>query len=304
MNLNTSKNKIKKPFSDQAFNTVLMIIATVVLILVLYPMIYVLSSSFSSGYAITSGRVFLWPVDFSVQGYKKVFADPSIWRGYANTIYYVIGGTLVSLIMTICGAYPLSRKNYQAKPFVEKFLTASMLLGGGLIPTFIVVSNLGLVDTQLYMIISGVVGISWIIIMRTFFQNNVPYELLESAKMDGITDIGYLLKVTLPLSKAVISVICLYAVVGKWNSYMTPMIYLTTPDYYPLQIILKDLLLESQSIGQGAAAADSAEIAKAQEYADTIRYSLIVVSIVPMLILYPFIQKFFEKGVTMGSVKG
>lgn len=304
MQLNTSKNKIKKPFSDQAFNTVLMIIATVVLILVLYPMIYVLSSSFSSGYAITSGRVYLWPVDFSIQGYKKVFADPSIWRGYANTIYYVIGGTLVSLIMTICGAYPLSRKNYQAKPFVEKFLTASMLLGGGLIPTFIVVSNLGLVDTQLYMIISGVVGISWIIIMRTFFQNNVPYELLESAKMDGITDIGYLLKVTLPLSKAVISVICLYAVVGKWNSYMTPMIYLTTPDYYPLQIILKDLLLESQSIGQGAAAADSAEIAKAQEYADTIRYALIVVSIVPMLILYPFIQKFFEKGVTMGSVKG
>ena len=304
MQLNTSKNKIKKPFSDQAFNTVLMIIATVVLILVLYPMIYVLSSSFSSGYAITSGRVYLWPVDFSIQGYKKVFADPSIWRGYANTIYYVIGGTLVSLIMTICGAYPLSRKNYQAKPFVEKFLTASMLLGGGLIPTFIVVSNLGLVDTQLYMIISGVVGISWIIIMRTFFQNNVPYELLESAKMDGITDIGYLLKVTLPLSKAVISVICLYAVVGKWNSYMTPKIYLTPPDYYPLQIILKDLLLESQSIGQGAAAADSAEIAKAQEYADTIRYALIVVSIVPMLILYPFIQKFFEKGVTMGSVKG
>lgn len=304
MKLNSSKNKIRKPFSDQAFNTVLMVIATIVLILVLYPMIYVLSSSFSSGYAITSGRVYLWPVDFSLLGYKKVFQDPVIWRGYANTIYYVLGGTLASLIMTICGAYPLSRKNYQAKPLIEKLLTISMLLSGGLIPTFIVVSNLGLVDTQFYMIISGIVGISWIIIMRTFFQNNVPYELLESAKMDGITDFGYLLKVTLPLSKAVISVICLYAVVGKWNSYMTPMIYLTTPDYYPLQLILKGLLLEAEALGQGGAAADSAEVAQAQAYADTIRYSLIIVSIVPMLILYPFIQKFFEKGVTMGSVKG
>lgn len=304
MQLTSSKNKIKKPFSDQAFNTVLMIIATFVLILVLYPMIYVLSSSFSSGFAITAGKVYLWPVDFSLLGYKKVFADPVIWKGYANTIYYVLAGTVASLVMTICGAYPLSRKNYQAKPLIEKLLTITMLISGGLIPTFIVVSNLGLVDTQFYMIISGIVGISWIIIMRTFFQNNVPYELLESAKMDGITDIGYLIKITLPLSKAVISVICLYAVVGKWNSYMTPMIYLTTPDYYPLQIILKGLLLEAEALGQGGAAADSAEVAQAQAYADTIRYSLIVVSIVPMLILYPFIQKFFEKGVTMGSVKG
>lgn len=304
MQLTSSKNKIKKPFSDQAFNTVLMIIATIVLILVLYPMIYVLSSSFSSGFAITAGKVYLWPVDFSLLGYKKVFADPVIWKGYANTIYYVLAGTVASLLMTICGAYPLSRKNYQAKPLIEKLLTITMLISGGLIPTFIVVSNLGLVDTQFYMIISGIVGISWIIIMRTFFQNNVPYELLESAKMDGITDIGYLIKITLPLSKAVISVICLYAVVGKWNSYMTPMIYLTTPDYYPLQIILKGLLLEAEALGQGGAAADSAEVAQAQAYADTIRYSLIVVSIVPMLILYPFIQKFFEKGVTMGSVKG
>ena len=211
-------------------------------------MIYVFSCSFSSGVAITTGRVWLWPVDVTVFGYKWVFNNRLVWSGYANSLFYTITAALLSVICTICGAYPLSRKNYQAKGFVEKFLTVSMLFGGGLIPTFIVVSSLGLYNNRIWMIISGIISISWIIMMRTFFASNVPYELFESARIDGISDFGYLIKIVLPLSKAIISVICLYAVVGKWNSYMTPLLYLRERKLWPLQLILNEMLGQTDKL--------------------------------------------------------
>lgn len=302
MKLEGKKNKIKNSFSDNTFNTILLIISTIVLIIVLYPMIFVLSSSFSSGNAVATGSVFLWPVDFSTFGYEWVLKNKLIWVGYRNSILYTLSATVIHLFMTICLAYPLSRKDYQAKGFIQKYLTASLLLGGGLIPLFIVVSKLGLYNNPLWIIISGVVVVSHAVIMRTFFQSNIPYELLESAKMDGISDYGYLMKIVLPLSKAVISVISLYAVVGKWNSYMTPLLYLRERNYYPLQLILNEMLnqtkidttqIADQSLADGLAAS-----------LDGVKYTLIVVGVAPMLILYPFVQKFFEKGVTMGSVKG
>lgn len=296
-------NKVRQGFSDSAFNTILLIISTIILIIVLYPMIYVVSSSFSSGAAVSSGRVYLWPVEFSTFGYEWVFKNKLIWTGYKNSIMYTIGGTVLHLFMTICLAYPLSRRNYQAKGFLEKYLTASMLLGGGLIPTFIVVSRLGLYNNPLWIYISGIVAISHAIIMRTFFQSNIPNELLESAKMDGISDFGYLLKIVLPLSKAVISVICLYAVVGKWNSYMTPLLYLREREYYPLQLILNEMLNQTK-IDVSQMAGDDSLAAGLAASLDGVKYTLIVVGVAPMLILYPFVQKFFEKGVTMGSIKG
>ena len=295
------KKKRKASLSDSAFNVILTTIATIVLIIFLYPMIFVVSSSFSSGEAVTAGAVILWPVDFSVDGYKWIFKNALIWDGYRNSIIYVILGTLLHLFMTIFIAYPLSRKDYQAKRAVQIFLTASMMFGGGLIPTYILVSDLGLVNNPLWMILSGAVGISNAIMMRTFFQSNIPYELLESAKMDG-SDIGYLFKVTLPLSKAIISVICLYAVVGKWNSYMTPLIYLRTREYYPLQLILNEMLNEAKFDSSKMEGAQNVEAVASN--IDGIRYSLILVGVIPMLVLYPFVQKFFEKGVTVGSIKG
>lgn len=298
------KNKIKQGMSDRAFNTVLLIICTAVLIMVAYPMIYVLSSSFSSGTAVSSGQVYLWPVDFSLFGYQWTFKNKLIWTGYLNSIIYTVFGSLLHLIMTICLAYPLSRKNYQFKGFIQKFLTASMMLGGGLIPTFIVVSSLGFFNNPWWMIISGAVGISNAIIMRTFFQSNIPYELLESAKMDGISDYGYLLKIVLPLSKAVISVICLYAVVGRWNSYMTPLLYLRDREFYPLQLILNEMLNKTKMDVSTMSSADQSLIEGMQASLDAVKYALIVVAIVPMMVIYPFVQKFFEKGVTVGSIKG
>ncbi len=303
MNIGTKKKKItKQGMSDHAFNTVLMIIATVWLIIVAYPCIYIISSSFSSGDAISSGRVLLWPVEMSIAGYKLVFNYDMIWTGYMNTIIYSGVGTILHLICTICMAYPLSRRDYQGKGVIQRVLTFSMLFGGGLIPTYIVVSNLGLVDTRTFMIISGAVSISHVIVMRTFFQSSIPYELLESAKMDGISDYGYLIKIVLPLSKASIAVITLYALVGKWNAYMTPLIYLRNRDYMPLQIVVREILNATKLDATNVT--DPAALDNLQTAADQMKYALVIISTLPMLVLYPCVQKFFEKGVMMGSLKG
>ena len=294
--------KLNNSMSDRTFNTLLTIISTIWLIIVAYPCIYIISSSFSSGNAVTSGRVLLWPVEFSLTGYEMVFKYKMVWTGYANTIMYAGLGTIIHLVMTICCAYPLSRKNYQGKKFVQTLLTIAMLFGGGLIPNYILVSSLGLVNTRTWMVISGAVGISHIIIMRTFFQSNIPYELLESAKMDGISDAGYLWKIVIPLSKASISVILLYALVGKWNDYFGPMIYLRDRELYPLQLVVREILTASQVDTSNLT--DAAVIEKFATAADLMKYSLIIISTLPMLILYPCLQKFFQKGVMIGSIKG
>ena len=304
MKRQAKKNKIKQGMSDKAFNVILVVICSIFLVMVAYPMIYVLSSSFSSGTAVSSGQVYLWPVDFSVYGYIWVFKNKLIWTGYLNSIAYAVLGTLLHLTMTVCLAYPLSRRNYQAKRALEIFLTASMMFGGGMIPTFIVVSKLGFFNNPWWMVISGAVGISDTIMMRTFFQSNIPNELLESAKMDGITDYGYLLKIVLPLSKAIISVICLYSIVGRWNSYMGPLLYLRDREYYPLQLILNEMLNKTKMDVSQMSAADKNLLDGMQASLDAVKYALIVVAIVPMMMLYPFVQKFFEKGITVGSIKG
>lgn len=300
--MNKKAKKINNSMSDRTFNTILTVISTIWLLIVAYPCIYIVSSSFSSGNAVSSGQVLLWPVEFCLTGYELAFKYRMVWVGYANTILYAGLGTLLHLVMTIFGAYPLSRRNYQGKAFVQKFLTVSMLFGGGLVPTYVVVSRLHLVDTRFYMIISGAVSISHLIIMRTFFQSNIPYELLESAKMDGISDAGYLLKIIIPLSKASISVILLYALVGKWNAYFGPMIYLRNRDYYPLQLVVREFLSDSKI--DTSSITDAAVAEKYATAAELIKYSLIVVSTLPMLILYPCLQKFFQKGVMVGSIKG
>ena len=294
--------KLNNGMSDRAFNVLLIVISTIWLIIVAYPCIYIISSSFSSGEAVSTGRVLLWPVEFSLTGYELVLKYKMVWTGYANTILYAGLGTLLHLAMTISGAYPLSRRNYQGKSIVQKFLTVSMLFGGGLIPTYILVSKLGLNDTRIYMIISGAVSISHMIIMRTFFQSNIPNELLESAKVDGISDAGYLFKIILPLSKASISVILLYALVGKWNDYFGPMIYLRNRDYWPLQLVVREILNSTKVDTSGITDAEVVE--KLATAADLMKYSLIIVSTLPMLVLYPFLQKFFQKGVMLGSIKG
>ncbi|MBP3663571.1 MAG: carbohydrate ABC transporter permease [Tyzzerella sp.] len=297
------QNKIKRQgMSDKTFDALVMGIMIVFLIIVLYPLIYVVSSSFSSGTAVTTGRVLLWPVDFSIEGYKFVFSNKQIWTGYGNTIVYTLGSTIIGLISVVMTAYPLSRKNFQWRNFYAWYFIIPMYIGGGLIPTYIWMTQLHLVDTRTFMIISGAVGMSNVILVRTFFQSSVPVELLESAKMDGISDMGYLFKIVLPLSKAVISVVSLYLIVGEWNSYFTGMIYLRDETKWPLQLVLRQILATSTM--NSTQVQDANLLAEMSARADVMKYALIVVSAAPMIILYPFVQKFFEKGVMIGSLKG
>jgi len=296
------KRKKKHSMSDRTFNSILMGFSIFWLIIVLYPLIFVLSSSFSSGAAVSAGKVYLWPVDLSIQGYRLVFKNRLIWSGYMNAILYSVLGTLLHLIGTFCGAYPLSRKNYQGKAFMHVFLTISMMFSGNLVSTYILVARLGLVDTRMYQIISGMVTIGDMVVMRTFIQSNIPYELLESAKMDGISDSQYLHKIVLPLSKAIIAVNCLYGFVGRWNSFYHPMIYLRTREKYPLQLIANDILNKAKI--DTSQMLDSSLVSQMGASVDAMRYALIVVTVLPVLLVYPFVQKYFEKGVMVGSIKG
>ena len=294
--------RLNNSFSDQTFNTVLLVLTTLWLLIVLYPLIYIVSSSFSSGTDVTQGRVLLWPVNFSLTGYEIVLKNAAVWQGYKNTILYTVLGTILNVILTILTAFPLSRSNFQGRKILTAYCMIPMFFGGGLIPTYMLVSGLGLTNTRLFMIISGALNISNMIIMRTSFKTGVPSELFESAKLDGISDIGFLLKIVLPLTKATTAVIILYYLVGHWNDYFTGLIYLRDRDLYPLQLILRDILNTAQVNQQQIT--DSEVLSKLQGAADVMKYSLIVVSTLPMLVLYPFVQKFFEKGVMVGSVKG
>ena len=208
------KTRLRHSVSDNIFNGILLVILGFFLILVAYPLIFVVAASFSSGNAVTSGKVFLWPVNFTLTGYEIVFSNAAVWRGYANTVFYTLTGTALNLVLTIMVAYPLSRRTFQGRRFFSILYMIPMFVGGGMIPTYVLMSKLGLVNSRWIMILSGAVSIYNMVLMRTFFKNSIPDELLESAKIDGISDIGYLLKIVIPLSKAIISVIVLYYMVG------------------------------------------------------------------------------------------
>ena len=298
------KSTIKHSASDRVLNTVLTVIFTIFLLIILYPLIYVVSSSFSSGDAVSSGRVLLWPVEPTLFGYQLVFKNKAVWTGYTNTIIYTFVGTTLNLVLNVMCAYPLSRKNFQGRNLYMLFFMIPMFFSGGLIPNYILITKLGLINNRWAIILSGGLSIFNMIMMRTFFQNSIPGELHEAAKIDGITDIGYLLKIVLPLSKPIIAVIILYYMVGHWNSYFTEMMYLRDREKYPIQLILRSILSTASIDPSDMQGIDGEQLAQMIGAADVLKYGLIVISTVPILCVYPFIQKYFEKGVKVGSVKG
>lgn len=294
--------KVKLGLSDQLMKAFTYTVMLIFLILILYPLIYVLSSSFSSGSAVTAGKVLLWPVDFSVIGYELVFEYKQVWVGYKNTIIYTVVGTAINLVMTTMVAYPLSRRNFQGKNIYMTLYLITMFFGGGLIPTYILMNTLHLTNTRWALLIPGAVSVYNMIIMRTFFQNSIPNELHEAAKIDGITDIGYLFRIVIPLSKTIFSVMTLYYAVGHWNSYFSAMIYLRDRTIQPLQLVLREVLNASKiDLTQ---IQDPELLAQMRGASDVMKYSLIIISTVPILVFYPFVQRYFEKGVMIGSVKG
>lgn len=273
------------------------------LLAVVYPLIYIFSASFSSAHAVSYGRVRLWPVEPSIEGYKAVFRHTMIMSGYANTILYTVAGTAVNVVMTILAAYPLSRKNLQGRNLIMFLFTFTMLFSGGLIPTYILIRNLGLLNNRLAMILPQAIGVWNLIITRTFFQQTIPSELHEAALMDGCSDIRFLGAVVLPLSKAIIAVLVLFYGVFHWNAFFDAFIYLSDTEKYPLQIVLREILVLNEMLGE-MMDIDPELAEKLRGLANLLKYSLIVVASVPVWLVYPFVQKQFVKGVMIGSIKG
>lgn len=302
MELTTTKRKVKISTVDQMFYLISGLILTAIFLLILYPCIFVVSASFSSGTAVQSGKVILWPVDISFVGYDTVFHNINIWKGFINSLFYTFAGTIINVTLTMLAAYPLSRKDLVGRDKLMLFFTFTMFFNGGIITNYILVSKLGLIDTRWSMLLPGAMSIYNMIIARTFLQNSIPNELLEAAELDGCTDIQYLFQVVLPLSKAVLAVLVLFYGVAHWNTYFNAMIYLRNRELFPLTLFLKEILISGQIDPSTVSDPELAE--KVSQLAGVIKYSLIVVSMVPVMIVYPFVQKYFVKGVTIGAVKG
>ena len=288
--------------SDRTFYIISGIGLSLFLLAVLYPIVFVVAASFSSGQAVSAGKVFLWPVDFSLEGYKTVFHNKDILIGFKNSIVYTVVGTLINLVMTMISAYALSRDDVPGTNKIMLIFTFTMFFSGGMIPTYMLIRSLHMLDSIWSMVIPGAVGVYNLIIARTFIKNSIPGELLDAAKIDGCSDIKYFTMIVLPLSKAIIAVLVLFYGVGHWNSYFNPMLYLNSRELFSLPIFLKEILIANQ-IDPSTVTDPELQMQIAQ-IADVIKYALIVVSTIPVLVIYPFIQKYFVKGVMIGYVKG
>lgn len=297
------KNAIKVPRGDKIYYGIVNLFLFLFFMAILLPLINVVASSFSEAKAVNQGKVLFWPVQFTTKGYKAVFEYRGIWRSYANTFLYTITGTAVNLAMTLMCAYPLARKDLPFKGPVVALFMFTMLFGGGTIPNYILIRNLHMMNTIWAMIIPGAISVYNMIIARTFIQN-IPSDLEEAAKIDGCSDVRYFFSIVLPLSKTVISVLGLYYAVAHWNDYFTAFLYLSDNEKMPLQITLRAILINNTFSADAAASVNEETLLNNQALQDLLKYSLIIVSSVPVLIIYPFVKKYFLKGVMLGAVKG
>ncbi len=292
----------KTPRSDKIFYGITYGLMLLILMLVLYPLVYIVSASFSSPSAVAAGKVWLFPVEPSLDGYRAVFKYKDVFTGYRNTIFYTVAGTAINVSMTLIAAYPLSRRTLPGRGFFTFLFTFTMLFSGGMIPTYLLMRDLHLLNTVWVMLIPGAINITNLIITRTYMQSSIPGELLEAAQIDGCSDFRYFFTILLPLSKANIAVITLYYAVGHWNAYFDAFLYLTNKKLFPLQVFLREILVLSRI--DPNTVTDPQTQAAIQGLSDLLKYSLIMVATVPILCLYPFVQRYFEKGVMIGSLKG
>lgn len=295
-------NKKRLCLADSVTYAVFDVILMVIFMIVAYPLILVVSSSFSSSAAVVTGRVKFLPVEPTLLGYETVFRTGKVWLGYLNSFYYMVLGTAINIVMTCLAAYPLSRSDLRGGNMIMGIFTFTMFFSGGLIPSFLLVSQLKLMNTVWAMVLPGAISVYNMILARTYFRNSIPLELLEASQMDGCNNTRFILSVVIPLSKPILAVLLLYYAVGHWNSYMNALLYLSDSSKYPLQIVLRDILMLTQV--DLSEALDMEMLMKQQEIATLMKYSLIIVASVPVLIAYPFVQKYFVKGVMIGSLKG
>lgn len=296
---------VKTSYADKIFDIINVIVMIILLVIFVWPLWFIVIASVSNPNEVWNGNVLLWPKGFTMAAYEAVIEYKSIWIGYRNTIFYTVVGTIINLVMTVCAAYPLSRKDFMPRNFFMFMFMLTMYFGGGLIPTYLIVNKLGMINTVWAMMIPGACSIYNVIITRTYFINSIPGSLKDAAELDGANSFQYLVKVVLPLSKPIIAVIALYYAVGHWNDYFTALIYINKTGLMPLQSFLRDLLMSNKlTMGNSMGGLDAATAEAKMQLSQTLKYSAIIVSTVPVLCIYPFIQKYFVKGVMIGSVKG
>ena len=286
---------------DQVINIVFHVIAVLMIIAVIYPLWFVIIASFSNPADVASGEVWIWPKEWNLAGYQELFKQPALWRSYLNTILYTISGTIVALVVNIPAGYAMSRMDLYGRKWINYFYLIPMFFGGGLIPTYFVVQAFGLYDNPLVMILPFSVSTYNIIVTRTFFRSNLPQELWEAAQIDGCGTFRYFVQFAVPLSKAILAVVGLWTAVGLWNQWFNALIYLRNENYVPLQLFLRRILIANQSL-LGAATGTMAQ--ELRQLSDMMKYGSIVISTLPIMCLYPFLQKYFNQGTMVGSVKG
>ena len=302
MTVVNNKYRIKeRDISDRIFHIAVLVLSILCFIVILYPLWFVVIASISNSDMVNRGEVVFWPKDIRFYGFQQIFQDARILTGYRNTLIYVVGGTLLNMIVTMPAAYALSRPDFKARNKVMLYFVFTMYFSGGLVPTYMQINNLGLINTPWILLVMVLINTYNLIIARTFIQNTIPNDLYESASLDGCSHFRFFWSIVLPLSKAIISVEMLYYAVFHWNDYFNALIYTSNNDIQPLQMVLRRILVQNEAFANGNCGVQGGY---AQSSADQVKYAVIIVSTVPILCVYPFIQKYFEKGVMIGAVKG
>ena len=297
----SNKVRLYQTVPDRILTLMVWLLLLLIFLVIIVPILFIVASSFSDPGAVSAGKVFLWPVDFSLAGYRVIFQSSYIMRGFYNSVVYTLLGTVISVTLTLFAGYPLARKDLKIRGVVMFLFTVTMFFSGGMIPTYLVVSKLHLINTIWAMVLPGAMGVWNVILTKTYIQTSIPDEIYESASIDGCSDWRYFVNMVIPLSKPIIAVMVLLYAVGKWNDFFSGLIYLNDASLQPLQLILRNILVQNDTTGM---AMNLGEQMNRQELKTMMQYSLIIVSSVPVLILYPFIQKYFVKGIMMGSIKG
>ncbi len=298
------RNRIYQTYKDQIFGVVNSVFLIFVTVITLYPLIYVCSASISSPTAVTSGRMWLWPVELTLEGYSRIIQNSEIWLGYRNTILYTVVNVAVSLIVTLPASYALTIKMLPGRKFLVVVFSITMFFSGGMIPLYVLNRNLGLVNTMWAVILPSATSMWYIILTRTFFQSTIPHELEEASEIDGCSPFATFIRVVLPLSAPIIAVMALYFGVARWNSYFGEMIFLRDREKYPLQLFLREILIVAAFNQENVSNADAITMAEQVRISAIIKYATMIVATVPVIAIYPFIQRYFVKGVMIGSIKG
>lgn len=296
--------RIRRSRSDLIYDVINSAVLIVLGLIILYPIYFVIIASVSDPDAVNAGRVTFFPVGFTFEGYLKLFEDKRVWTGYRNTIFYTVCGTTLNVILTMITAYPLSRKDLPGKKFFTLYFIFTMFFNGGLIPTFLTVKSLGLYDTPYVLIVLGAINIYNMLIAKSFFENSIPDDMREAAEIDGCGNVRFFLRIVVPLSKAILGVLVVYYAVAHWNQYFNALIYIAKQSLQPLQMVLREILIQNSSAQVAMDESMMAEILRQERYAELIKYGAIVFASLPVLCITPFVQKYFEKGVMIGAVKG